>query len=354
MWAAYEALEDVTPDANGHGSLLTCISRLADIEARYEPVIRAFEAAAEADRSLAGGADSIIRRAVDLFEARLVATDLPPWLLDPTVELLNTGLISALSRMSILRAAAPDDYRRERVDVALADVMHRALFGPLPGVNVHPRPAAPPVAILRLSAEARSIFDRARDLDADAARPAKRALGSILAVANELIADRGYRGLRIDDVVRAAAVSRGSFYTYFDDIDDFVRVVGVRAIREVSAVVADLPEEPTPFAVRRWLRRFVEVSLTSGPLVRVWIEAIEGPLRQDRAAVTDWGRRRMATMLQARGLGDVDIEAEILMAIIEVFGSRTRTKAELDACLLLFERGFLRPEAPMAERSNGR
>ena len=65
------------------------------------------------------------------------------------------------------------------------------------------------------------------------------------------------------------------------------------------------------------------MNLTSGPLVRVWIEAIEGPLRRDRAAVTDWGRRRMATMLQTCALGDVDIEAEILMAIVEVFGSRT-------------------------------
>ena len=154
-----------------------------------------------------------------------------------------------------------------------------------------------------------------------------------------MIADRGYRGLRIDDVVRAAGVSRGSFYAYFDDIDDFVRVMGVRAIQDVSEVVRDLPDVPTPFAVRRWLRRYAEVNVASGPLVRVWIEAIEGPLRRDRAAVTDWGRRRMATMLEARELGDVDIEAEILMAIVEVFGSRTRTKAELDACLMLIERG---------------
>ncbi len=134
-------------------------------------------------------------------------------------------------------------------------------------------------------------------------------------------------------------MSRGSFYTYFDDIDDFVRVMGVRAIQDVSEIVRDLPEVPTRFALRRWLGRYVEVNLTSGPLVRVWIEAIEGPLRQDRAAVTDWGRRRMATMLQARQLGDVEIEAEILMAIVEVFGSRTRTKAELDACLMVIERG---------------
>jgi AcrR family transcriptional regulator len=352
MWAAFEALEDVTPDASGHASLLACIARLADIEARYEPIIRAFEAAAESDLSLAGGAVSITQRAVAVLEARLVASDVPLRLLDPTVELLNTGMISALSRMSILRAAAPEHYGRQRVDVALADVVHRALFGPLPGVNVRPRPMGPPAPVLRLSPEATTIFDRARTLEADADGPGKRALRSILGIANHLIADRGYRGLRIDDVVRAAGVSRGSFYSYFDDIDDFVRVMGVRAIQDVSAIVRDLPEAPTRFALRRWLGRYVEVNLTSGPLVRVWIEAIEGPLRQDRAAVTDWGRRRMESMLQARELGDVEIEAEILMAIVEVFGSRRRTKGELDACLMLIERGFVGAEPPPPTRSD--
>jgi len=354
MWAAFEALEDVTPDARGHASLQTCIARLADIEARYEPIIRAFEAAAEADVSLAGGAASITQRAVGRFEARVVGTDLPTRLLDPTVELLNTGVISALSRMSILRDAAPEHYERARVDAALADVVHRVLFGPLPGVNVHPRPSGPTAPVLRLSPTARTIFDRARQLEADATRPNKRALGSILGVANGLIADRGYRGIRIDDVTRAAKVSRGSFYTYFDDIDDFVRVIGVRAIQDVSEVVRGLPEVPTRFAMRRWLRRYADVTLTSGPLVRVWIEAIEGPLRQDRAAVTDWGRRRMATMLQPHALGDVDVEAEILMAIIEVFGSKPRTKAEVDACLTVIERGFLGPDVPSADRPSGR
>jgi AcrR family transcriptional regulator len=357
MWAAFEALEDVTPDAGGHASLLACIRRLADIEERYEPIIRAFEAAAESDLSLAGGAASITRRAVGVLESRIVATDVPLRLLDPTVELLNTGVVGALSRMSILRSAAPDSYGRERVDLALADVVHRGLFGPLPGVNIHPRQTGPDAPILRLSPEAHVLFERARDLEADAAGPGKRALRSILGVANSLITARGYRGLRIDHVVRAAGVSRGSFYTYFDDIDDFIGVVGARAIQDVSEIVRDLPEVPTQFALRRWLGRYVEVNLTSGPLVRVWIEAIEGPLRQDRAAVTDWGRRRMASMLRNRGVGgieivgDIEIEAEILMALVEVFGSRTRTKAELDACLMLIERGFVGAAPTPANRS---
>jgi hypothetical protein len=121
--------------------------------------------------------------------------------------------------------------------------------------------------------------------------------------------------------------------------------MGVRAIQEASEVVRDLPEVPTRTALRGWLRRYADVHVTTGLLVRVWIEAIEGPLRQDGAAVLDWGRRRMATMLRARELGDVDINAVILVALVDVFGETTRSKAEFDAALLLIERGFLSPDA---------
>jgi AcrR family transcriptional regulator len=342
MSAALESIGEVTPDPAGHVSLLAFISRLGDIEVRYEPIIRAFEAAAEDDDSLAGGAASVIRRGVGMLRTRIAGCDVPPRLVDHSLELLNTSVISSLSRMSILRAAAPEFYGRGRVDLALADFVHRALFGPLPGVNVHRAPddVGPPV--LELGAEAERIFRRAGELEAEVAS-GRRALGAMLDVANDLIADRGYLGLRVDDIVRAAGVSRGSFYTYFDDIEDFVRLMGVRAIQDVSAVVSDLPEVPTRAALRGWLRRYAEVNLRSGPLVRVWIEAIEGPLRDDRAVVIDWGRRQLASMLRQREIGDVEVSAEILLALVEVFGARARTKAELDAALTVIERGLVGP-----------
>jgi len=278
MGAALEVLDTITPDATGRAALLAYFSRLADIEARYEPILRAFGAAAANDASLVGAAAAITRRSVRPFEARVAGTDLPVRLLDPIVELLNTGAVAALSRMSILRAAAPEYYGRERVDTALADVAHRVLFGPLPGVNVHPRPRAISPPNLRLSPQATAIFERARDLDAQAAHPGKRTLRAMLGVANQLIADRGYRGLRIDDVVKAAEVSRGSFYTYFENIDDFVCVMGLRAIHQASEVVRERPDVPVRASLRRWLRRYAEVHVTTGQLVNVWIEAIEGPL----------------------------------------------------------------------------
>jgi AcrR family transcriptional regulator len=344
MGAALEVLDPITPDAAGHAALLTYFSRLADIEARYEPIIRAFGAAAADDTSLVDSAAAITRRSVGPFKARVAGSDIPLRLLDPIVELLGTGVITALSRMSILRAAAPECYGWERAIAALADVAHRALFGPLPGVNVHPRTSGERPPILRYSSQATASFERVRDLDAQAGQPGKRALGAMLGVANHLIADRGYRGLRISDVVKAAKVSRGSFYTYFENIDDFVCVMGLRAIQQLSGVVRERPDIPVRDTLRPWLRRYAEVHVTTGPLVNVWIEAIEGPLRDERAAVIDWGRRRLATMLSARAVGDVDIEAVILLAIIEEFGSKTSTKAGLDAVLSLIERGFLGPE----------
>jgi len=110
---------------------------------------------------------------------------------------------------------------------------------------------------------------------------------------------------------------------------------------------------PTRASLRRWVNRYADVNLTSGPLVRVWIEAIEGPLRADRAAVIDWGRRHLAAMLRRRELGDVEVNAEILLAVVEVYGSKARTKPELDAVLTVIERGLLGPE-PAADRPSRR
>jgi len=125
----------------------------------------------------------------------------------------------------------------------------------------------------------------------------------------------------------------------------------VCAIQDVSTVVSDLPEMPTRAALRRWLQRYGEVNLTSGPLVRVWIEAIEGPLRDDRAAVIDWGRRQLASMLREREIGDVEVSAEILLALVEVYGAKARTKVELDAALAVIERGLVGPVPPIDGRS---
>ena len=42
-------------------------------------------------------------------------------------------------------------------------------------------------------------------------------------------------------------------------------------------------------------------------------------MRSDRAAAFDWGRRRVARPMQGRTFGDVDVDAVVLLAVIEAF-----------------------------------
>ena len=338
--ASLEALGPVTADAGGHAELRSWIARHADIEARYEPIMRAFEAAAATDPALAGGAASVGRRHLELFQARLDGVDVPARLIDPTVELLLAGVTRSLGLASMLRAAAATAYPADRVELAVTDVVHRALFGRIPEVNVHAASGERPPA-LRLGPAASALFDRVGTLEADALDPGRRALAAILATADDLLIGRGYRGVRVDHVVEAAGVSRGSFYTYFENIEDFVRVVAVRAVHDVSVVVRALPDVATRAALRPWLRRYGAVHASKGPLVRVWVEAVDDTLRDERAAVFDWGRRRLAGLLADRGFGDVDVDGLLLLAVLEVFGSVPRSDVELDAALLVVERGFL-------------
>lgn len=339
--ASAEALEPLAADADGWLALRGWVGRYADIYTRYEPVFRAFGAAAESDQALVGGSRRTTERNVALFQSKLATTTLPPRQLDPVVTLLLAGTTRTLDVASILRSALPDDYPRERVETALTDVIHRALFGIDPAVNAH-RADGPRPPTLRIGAALREAFARAAALEEEATQPGRRALALMLEVGHDVIVRCGYQGTRVDDVVAAAGVSHGAFYRYFENKDDFVRVVAVQALSSLSSSLGEIPSNPDRAALRRWLRKYNATHSAKGAMVRVWVEAgLDDPLRADRAAVFDWGRGRAARMMRGRTSGDPDADAIALLAFVEAFGSEPRTPAELDAALHVLERGFL-------------
>jgi len=340
MRASAEALEPLTPDDRGWSTLRAWVARYADIHTRYEPVFRAFGAAAESDASLADDSVRTGQRTIGVFQSKLSTTTLPPRQLDPVVTLLLAGVTRTLDIASILRAAAPDTYTRARVEDALTDVVHRALFGLLPDVNAHRSEAKRPPQ-LRIGKALVDVFTRAEAFELDAAQPGRRALASLLDVGQDVIVRRGYHGTRVDDVVAAAGVSHGAFYRYFDNKDELVRIVAVRALQAVSAALAEAPDLDDRAALRRWLRRYNTVHSAKGAMIRVWVEAVDDPLRGDRAAVIDWGRWQMARRLGGRDFGDVDVDGIVLLAIVEAFGSQPREPVEIDAAVHVIERGCL-------------
>jgi hypothetical protein len=49
----------------------------------------------------------------------------------------------------------------------------------------------------------------------------------------------------------------------------------------------------------------------------------------------------MATYLSARGFGDADVDAVVMVALLGVFGARQRPTAEIEATAHIIERGLL-------------
>ncbi len=345
--ASIEALGPLTADADGWAALRGWVARYADIHDRYEPVFQAFPAAAESDEVVAGWSARTGERYVASLRSRLATTTLPPRQLDPVITLLLECLPRTLADVRVLRAAAPDAYPDDRVRDALADVVHRTLFGVQAGVNVH-APSGPPPPALEFGPVMREALQKdggASSLNA----LGRRTLDALLEAGRDVFVARGYHRTRVDDIVAAAGVSHGAFYRYFQSKDQFAHILAARAIRTVSTALADIPAVAVGdgangrAALRRWLRRYNVAQAAEAAMIRVWVDAAreDGTLRADSAAALDWGRRRMARFLRPRGFGDDDAEAIVMVALLSAYGARERSAAAIEAAAHVIERGFL-------------
>ncbi len=341
--ASTEALEPLTPDIAGWAALRAWVARYAEIYARYEPVFHAYET----DAHLAAVAARTGEETVARIHSRLVTTTLPPRQLDPVIRLLLECLNHTFEVTGILRSLVPADYPSARVDEAITDALHRTLFGPCPGVNVRPVAGSAPPA-LDFSAEMRVMLQQEDDaIDPDAS--GNRALAALLASARDVFVNRGYHNTRVDDLVAAAGVSHGAFYRYFRNKDQLARILTVRAMRAVGPAVLEMPDisacegSAGTAALRRWLRRYNAAQVNQAAMMRVWLDAsLEDPeLRAESAPPLDWGRRQLSRYLRARGFGDIDMEAVVMVALFGVFGTRQRDAPEVEAAAHILERGLL-------------
>jgi AcrR family transcriptional regulator len=345
--ASTEALGTLTPDADGWAGIRAWVGRYGDVFARYRPVFQAYQAAAETDEAVAGGSARVGERDVAGIRSKLATTTLPPRQLDPVIALLLECVPRALEDAVVLRSAAPDAFPAPRVGDALADVVHRTLFGLRADVNAHPPAGRRPPPV--------EFGPRMRDaLRHDEVPPAlnaagRRALQALLDAGRDTFVARGYHRTRVDDVVAAAGVSHGAFYHYFETKDGFAQVLAARAIRKVATAFADIPggtgaDGPARRAeLRRWLRRYNAAHAPEAAMFRVWLDASlqNSDLGTDSAAALDWGRRRMARFLAPRRFGDVDTEAVVMVALLGAFGARGRSAPAIDAATHIVERGLL-------------
>jgi AcrR family transcriptional regulator len=339
--AAVEALGPLTADEAGWDALRGWVKSYVEIHRRYEPIFQAFQTAVETDEAITGAAARLGERNVADIHARLATTTLPPRHLDPVIALLLECVPRTIGDAGIVHAAVPDAYPDDVVGDALTDVVHRSLFGLMPGVNVRP-PGPPPIPI-EFGPAMRDALDRPPEaLGLNAA--GRRTVQELLEAGRDIFVTRGYHRTRINDIVGAAGLSHGAFYRYFESKDRFAHALAVRAFRRMYGALIEIPAPDTlggtagRAALRRWLRRYNATQAAEASMIRVWVDT---SLRDDSAAALDWGRRRLSRYLAPRDFGDVEVDAIVMVALLSALGSRQRSPATIDAAVHVIEQGFL-------------
>lgn len=131
---------------------------------------------------------------------------------------------------------------------------------------------------------------------------------TILDAAYELMAERGYAGVSMDDVASRAGVSKPTLYQHFESKDDLLVHVSMRLMRQTEVALAAREEGVTALAhLKRTLR--------DGLLRRagLWSARVQvpRPLVEANAAYCELRRRvqaRYSALVdEAKAEGDVDL-----------------------------------------------
>jgi AcrR family transcriptional regulator len=84
---------------------------------------------------------------------------------------------------------------------------------------------------------------------------------------------KGFQTVRVDDVVRRAKTSHGTFYLYFANKDDLIKTLLRDALRDVEVITGDFPvvtpNEAGREALRRWVGQFFDTYAAHAPILRI-------------------------------------------------------------------------------------
>ena len=106
----------------------------------------------------------------------------------------------------------------------------------------------------------------------------RRTMRKLLDAAMEVFGSRGYHAARVDDIVKLARTSHGTFYLYFSNKEDLLRALVTEAGDVVGALDSALgPIDPGPegwLALRGWMERFSVEWQRYAPVLRAWTDLL--------------------------------------------------------------------------------
>jgi AcrR family transcriptional regulator len=112
-----------------------------------------------------------------------------------------------------------------------------------------------------------------RDLGAQGRETIRRLVEAGLAEFEET----GLQATRVEDIVRRAKTSHGTFYLYFANKDDLFRTLLRDALHDMSIITDEFPvvtsNESGRAALRRWVSRFSEIYAAHATVIRILSQA---------------------------------------------------------------------------------
>jgi AcrR family transcriptional regulator len=114
---------------------------------------------------------------------------------------------------------------------------------------------------------------RDRELRAQGRQTVHKLLDAGLAEFDE----RGFQAVRVDDVVRRAKISHGTFYLYFANKEDLFKALLSDALVDMAALTDEFPvvtrNEAGQAALRRWVSAFCDTYAAHASVIRILSQA---------------------------------------------------------------------------------
>jgi AcrR family transcriptional regulator len=105
----------------------------------------------------------------------------------------------------------------------------------------------------------------------------QRTVRKLLDAGIDVFGRKGYHPARVDDIVKVAKTSHGTFYLYFANKEDLFRQLTRDVAEEMAALVDSLgpltPDDAGYAELRSWLAKFAELHRRYGSVIRAWTEA---------------------------------------------------------------------------------
>jgi AcrR family transcriptional regulator len=155
----------------------------------------------------------------------------------------------------------------------------------------------------------------------------QRTMRKLLDAGIEVFAARGYHAARVDDVVKAARTSHGTFYLYFANKEDLFQALVADVAEQMTTLARSLGPVTADAAgqaeLRAWLDRFTELYLHYGPVLRTWTEAEIDASEMGRVGTDLLGELAvaLASAIDGRSVEGIDltIATVALTAMVERF-----------------------------------